>query len=370
MPARSGDQQPRFLILDIDQTADLEGETGSYVAVCELHLPEMKTYVEIEEILIRCDPPPAPMVQLSAENSTEGKAPAFTTSTQNRLFVITLSTTVVLEDAGDHRSDASRTICIFIPLSTLTSFLGQKSPELIESNKLDEELFLGDYAKWPMRQIGVPWTDWMRGGARVLSVPGAELIWVCNVFGSRFVHAVEPWDPSLPRAPRHIAVLDFHADTLHFDRAHARLEQSRESSPETESSDSGSSDCDGKKDLKDRTVVEDHLEPSTLQAAACGVFEEDVTTCLPYRRTVFPEKIRFDGVMLSEDNIVLVHVSVPFALSPCLRSLRHYSANNQKTTKCTHSECRCLNSCLPKRVKSVGCLKQSKQSTTKCIIVF
>ena len=205
VPARAGDHQPRFLIVDIDRTAyraNCPEPVGEYVAICELHLPEMQPYVGIEEILIRCDPPPAPQSQINENKVAENKAPAFVTSSRNRLFVITLSATVVMEDAGDHRADDNRIICIFIPLSTLTPFLHRDLAESIPANKPDSEFNFRGFQNRARRDIAVSWTDWMQYGARALSVPGAELIWVCNVYGSRFVHAVEPFDAHVPRAAR------------------------------------------------------------------------------------------------------------------------------------------------------------------------
>lgn len=340
IPARAGDHQPRFLIVDIDKTAcraNSSEPVGEYVAICELHLPEMQPYVEIEEILIRCDPPPVPQARMSENKVAENKSPAFVTSSQNRLFVITLSATVVMDDAGDHRAIDNRIICIFIPLSTLTPFLNRDSDlaESIPSTKPNQDLNLRDFQNRAMRDIAVPWTDWMQYGSRALSIPGAELVWVCNVFGSRFVHAVEPFDAHVPRAARRIAVLDFNNDTLRFDLARKqRGEKSRESSPVSVSTtaSAGASESQSEAETQtqietsseslydleeeekdadwDKTVVQYRVRGSTLEAGTCGVFEEDVTTYLPYRRTVFSEKMRFDGVMLAEDNIVFVHVGV------------------------------------------------------------
>ena len=163
-------------------------------------------------------------------------------------------------------------------------------------------------------------------GIRVMLVPGADDTWVCNTSGSRFVYALEPRDLAAPHAPRHIAVLDFNMDSIRYEKelerrkaASAPSETGRlneldsiEAQPDRERGEGGPVDA----------VVEDHFESSTLSSECYGIFEDDVLSDLPFRKVVLREKTRCDGVLLTEDNIVIVDVSLkPFYMKTWHRVL-------------------------------------------------
>ncbi|KAH8112781.1 hypothetical protein DFH11DRAFT_1689697 [Phellopilus nigrolimitatus] len=326
MPARQGDQQPRLLILDIDQTAAISpsGHPRSYAAICEFHFPELQQYADVEDILIHSDPAPYMHGRYEKESSDlDGvqQPVAFSIAPQNRVFVITMSVATVYDDAGDHRASEVNHLAIFIPLSTFLPYImSPRETDLIPANLLDEEFFFGDFENTPRRRIAVEWRDWLCGGARMLRVPSVQRVWVCNVFGGRFVYALQAYDEVVPHAARHVAVLDFNGPAIRRDQASLHREvagdtqlninKEREVECEVECAD-GVQERESRKKLKGGTLIEDVLEPGTLSAESCGIFEEDVTTYLPYRRTVLPEKVRFDGVMLTEDNIIFVNRRAP-----------------------------------------------------------
>ncbi|KAL5514696.1 hypothetical protein ACEPAG_2012 [Sanghuangporus baumii] len=342
MPACHGDHQPRLVICDIDYTAALSpsGHPESYAAICEFHLPELKQYADVVDILIRTDPAPSssPTSCSSSYSSGAGKGscyepsggllpppPAFSTAPSNRLFVISMQIETVLDDMGDHRASESLTLGLFVPLSTFLPFLfSVTEPEIIRANSDSEEsLYFGDFTARPLRRIAVQAQDWLmkrdndgggRGGTRAFLVPGAENVWVCNVFGMRVAYALEPRDVVAPLAPRHVAVLDFNADALRRDQArqqkHQRQERQDSSGVPKDSAPRDSEDLETLEN-ESKALVEDYLEPGTLEACRCGIFEEDVTTSLPYRRTVLREKVRFHGVMLTEDSIIFVNQRAP-----------------------------------------------------------
>ncbi|KAL5478450.1 hypothetical protein ACEPAI_2634 [Sanghuangporus weigelae] len=247
---------------------------------------------------------------------------SFSTAPSNRLFVISMQVETVPDDMGDHRASESLTLGLFVPLSTFLPFLfSVTEPEIIRANSDSEEsLYFGDFTARPLRRIAVRVQDWLmkkdndgegRGGARALLVPGAENVWVCNVFGMRVAYALEPRDAVAPLAPRHVAVLDFNADALRRDQARQRKQQMQERHDSSGNpKDSAPQDSEDLETLENesKALVEDYLEPGTLEVGRCGIFEEDVTTSLPYRRTVLREKVRFHGVMLTEDNIIFVNV--------------------------------------------------------------
>lgn len=280
----------------------------------------MNQFIEVMDVSIRSDP--APSVTPEGEDAYDKVIPpvAFMTAPENRLFTITYHVATVPEDTGDHRAIQVQSLVLFVPLKTFNSHLSSPSTsasamrsagEIIRSSIIQTEagFFVDDSSGIPgvirARQrseggIAVPWEDWMKEGARALLVPSAERIWVCNVYGSRYVHAVEPIDPDAPRMARHVAILDFNVDSLKYEAA-----------KQTTASDSDSYDYVDVEDEKERSIARVWVdyEPTTLQASSCGIFDVDVTTSLPYRRTVLREKTRFDGVMLTEDNVVFVNVS-------------------------------------------------------------
>ncbi|EJD01821.1 uncharacterized protein FOMMEDRAFT_141075 [Fomitiporia mediterranea MF3/22] len=307
MPACHGDHQPRLLICDIDQTAALHknGRPGSYIAICELHLPEMKQYADVVDTIIRAEPASDPFSDHASDDYPSLlPAPAFSVAPHNRLFVITLRVETVFDDIGDHRASETQTLGLFVPLSTFLPFMRvadtNLEPEIIRANSDNEDIYFGDFQARPPRRIAVGWESWMQYGARAMLVPGAESIYVCNVFGSRGVQALEPKDAIAPFAPRHVAVFDFNADAIRYDRALNGCEENRK----------GERVSDGPL-LGPRGTVHDYLEPSTLQASHCGIFENDVATSLPYRKTILREKVRCDGVMLTEDNVIFVNKRAP-----------------------------------------------------------
>ncbi|KAI5118360.1 hypothetical protein M0805_004333 [Coniferiporia weirii] len=342
VPARHGDQQPRFVVCDVDATVALStsnsGSPGAYAAIAEFHLPELQQYADVEGVIIHSEPAPAPApipVVQSQEECAPRPCPAFSTAPHNRLIVITIDVATVPDDAGDHRASEITTLAIFVPLATFLPFLFPSSPhpapEIIPANRVEEGRFFGatvtdTTTTTPLtpsptptpptvptpsppskRTIAVPWTAWLHSGARMLLLPGAaDHTWVCNVAGSRFVYALEPRDPRVPRAPRRYAVLDFNGEALR-----APYEGGGECGYEYEYDSAVGVTAAAAAEA--RVIVETHTEPSTLVASTCGVFEADVTTGagVPYRRTVVRDKARFDGVMLTEDGIVFVNRGAP-----------------------------------------------------------
>ena len=331
---------------DIEQTSHLSEpeDRNSFVAIADFQLPEMNQYVEVMDVAIRSDP--APSITTVGKGATDKVNPpvAFMTAPENRLFTITYHVATVPEDTGDHRALQAQSLVLFVPLRTflphfscspVPSSAERPTGEIIRSSIIQTEggFFVDDSNGIPgairaRRRcdggIAVPWEDWMQKGARALLVPTAERVWVCNVYGSRYVHAVEPRDLDAPRMARHVAVLDFNLDALRYE------EEKGISDLATESDGCWEAEADDGKRRKAKVQIYD--EPSTLPAMSCGIFDEDVTTSLPYRRTVLREKVKFDGVMLTEDNIVFVNVSYVYLSIRLFLTLR-YSTKHLKNTK-------------------------------------
>lgn len=173
----------------------------------------------------------------------------FHTNRDNRIYVVT----ILLTDG-----QRIRTFVIFVPASTLTTHLS-----LLKEPK------------------NIPWEDWGPMGTRMIPTPGHSNVWVCYVYGMRFVAPLEIGGSGSTS----IRVYDFNPLPIKRMAGQDR-ELDRDATYITEASDLDTQD----------------------------VFEDIVTTSLPYRMSkVSLERSTIDGgrfgaVMCSEDNLIIVGV--------------------------------------------------------------
>lgn len=225
---------------------------GSYTVVREFLLPPLAPWCSIGDMLIRSDP--APSYHGASTVAADSQVP-FLTAPDNRLFVITCQLGL----------DA---IILFVPLSTFTSFL-DKPTEVVST-------LTG------LPRSSVLWDHWGPHGSRMMEISAMEDVWVCYVYGSRCIRPRKPKHQGGRRRPRYIDVLDFNPLVVR------RLTQKEEET------------C-----LRGQVV----RQATTILAGEKSIFQEDVTTHLPYFITRTDEKVRFDAVMLTEENLVTVKVS-------------------------------------------------------------
>ena len=212
------------------------------------------------DISLRSDPAPT----LSSDLATHVP---FYTARNKRIYVVTILTT-------DGRRIKS--FVMFIPSTTLTS----RIDNLMSDAK---------------RQM-IGWNDWGPKGTRLLQFPSPSLssIWVCYVYGMRFV---APIDKGSTADHTMLRVLDF--DPLSLKRAILA----------------------GRHDIEDGDILY-VIEPTCLNTE--GAFEGLIVTSLPYRvrRVALPRSDdgawpdRFNAVMLSEDNLILVGVCIFLPIIP------------------------------------------------------
>lgn len=320
-PAREGDDQIKLAVCDIERTCEISEDRNltSYAAICELHLPPLDPWSEVAGVLIRTDPPPhcfsindTGVFSSSFENACSTPVP-FSVAPYNRLFVITLAVFPSLEIARRPRDEEYHSVAIFVPFSTFLPFISPNSnrvPEVIVPDTGPTEPKL----RQPMRRNAVKWSDWIPNGTRMLILPSEEQVWVCNVFGSRYVYPLEPRNEDRPTSARHFAVMDFNGTDI-------RKVQQQQQGPESSKSPQITSSKDELKDCQtthtgtqivgsdfDEALTEVNTG-STIESDVYRIFTEDVTTNVPYRCTVSKQAFNFDGVMITEDNIVLVKVS-------------------------------------------------------------
>ncbi|KLO09974.1 hypothetical protein SCHPADRAFT_539426 [Schizopora paradoxa] len=304
----------RLVICDIEATAHIEkrggsqGGQNSYSATCVLDLPPMQPYADIVDVLIRSDPAPfshktftspetddSETSQDQDTRKSSGDVP-FALAPHNRLFVINIS--VYPEDDMDEddvRSDYIN-LALFIPLSTLMKFTSPSS---------HTEVIFGAAARSATpstaTNVQVKWDEWVPRGSRIFVLPNEERVWVCNVYGSRFVYALESSQADGEPAPRRFAVMDFnpHAarraiavvDSKSTHVEHFQLEEHK------------------KADIIEASHVEWSCVPSTLSSEKYRIFTQDVTTDLPFQQSFSRNAFVFDGLLLTEDNILLVKAS-------------------------------------------------------------
>ncbi|KAI0695131.1 hypothetical protein BC835DRAFT_1273744 [Cytidiella melzeri] len=176
----------------------------------------------------------------------------FQTAQNGRLFAITLW---VAEGANIY------TLLLFVPFSTVTSHL----KSLATPSQILE------------------WEQWGPEGSRMMKAPdGHSMIWVCYIFGQSFI---APWRTprytELPVGPKAIQILDFNQLVIKKELV---------------------------KEENETAVTKINNSPHELRLGS--IFQETVTTSLPYRRKVIDVPLHpyhtFSAVMLSEDSIVTV----------------------------------------------------------------
>lgn len=172
----------------------------------------------------------------------------FYTAREDRLFVTTFW---VADDTN------IRTYLLFVPSSTLLSHIGKLEPTAAN--------------------IQLPWEAWGPESTRMVPAPaGHSAVWVCYVFGMKFV------SPKRWGMVKGVQIHDFNQLAL-------RRQQ-------VQGDDPGSPE------------EQRHNDVTTIERGM--VFEEDVTTSLPYRTRIFfpptDEGEDFDAVMLSEDTLITV----------------------------------------------------------------
>jgi len=235
--------QPNLLVFDltIGPYTRVSIEDSPYI--CSFFCPSPGPWTVALDIGIQSDPAPShtPASALSVP---------FFTGPENRMFVVT----ILLTDGHSIQN-----FLIFIPSSTLVEHIATLSSDKRHNN--------------------VPWEVWGPKGTRMLPSPGHSNIWVCYVYGTRFVapHEVRGTGSTT------IRVYDF--NPLPIKRA---VPASRESGDNT-------------------SYVTTATSLDTL-----GTFEDIITTSLPYSMSkVSLETNTLDGgkfgaVMCSEDSLIIV----------------------------------------------------------------
>lgn len=287
--------KPRLVICDIEETSRLNQDTdpNAYVAIAEFYIPPFYRHAALEDFSIRSDPAPCALSELDAftedgytSSSLKNIVP-FTIGALHRLFVV--MATVSTHGQLALRQNATLRIGIFIPLSTFLPYLlSPKSSAIIYGTPLDYDSDDGPGIRVNSTdEIAVRWEEWIPSGTRMLILPEIHDVWSCNVYGAKFVHA-----EGHLRRPRRIIVLDFNSpDVL------------RSVQGEVDESENGNDEVEDK-----AAYSEDVIQPTTIESSH-NVFAVDVTTSVPYRTICSKEKFDFDGVMITEDNVVLVKVS-------------------------------------------------------------
>lgn len=202
-----------------------------------------------------------------------------------------------MNEDGD-RSDYIN-LALFIPLSTLLKFITPSSqPEIIVGAAAEHGAPFVTKSN-----VQVKWKAWLPDGSRMFVLPNEERVWVCNVYGSRFIYALESSQSDGEPAPRRFAVMDF--NSLYAGRAIAavpdKLSPVEEFPPEehTESS----------VDSIEASHAEWSRDPTTIAAEKYQIFTQNVTTSLPFQQSYSRNAFVFDGLLLTEDNVLLVKAS-------------------------------------------------------------
>lgn len=227
--------------------------------LCSFQCPVLGPRTVAIDINIRSDPAPT----LSPDPATHVP---FYTARNNRIYVVTILTT-------DGRR--TKSFVMFIPSTTLTSCI--------------------DNLMSDAKRQTIQWNDWGPKGTRFLQFrsPSLSSLWVCYVYGTRFVAPIDNG-----RSPDRTMLRVFDFDPLSLKRAILA----------------------GGHNIEDGNILYVN-EPTFLNTE--GAFEGLIVTSLPYRvrRVALPRSNDsewpdcFNAAMLSEDNLILVGVSIFLPMS-------------------------------------------------------
>jgi hypothetical protein len=243
----TNDLQPNLIVFDLTAGPLARVRIDNWPYVCTFCCPNPGSLTMALDIGIQSDPAPhhMPDPELSVP---------FCTGRENRMFVVTILTT---------DGHTIHTFVIFIPTFTLTKHIAA-----LTSDK---------------GRVSFPWDVWGPDGTRMILSPGHSNIWVCYVYGMRFVAPHE----TRGTGSTTIRVYDF--NPLSIKRAVA-----------------ANREADG-----NTTYV---TMATSLDTS--GIFENTIITSLPYSmskvslETDTVDGGKFGAVMCSEDNLIIVGVRV------------------------------------------------------------
>ncbi|KAH7913000.1 hypothetical protein BJ138DRAFT_1178386 [Hygrophoropsis aurantiaca] len=239
--------QPRLIILDIERMPTPRVAVDEVDYVCSFRLPPFTRGTRAFDLPIRCDP--SPVWKPNPENLFP-----FATARQHRLYVITMW---LSNGIGIVSYD------LLVPSETFLSRIHRVSLEMGPQN--------------------FTWDEWGPMGSRLILSPVRSNVWVCYVFGTKYVSLQLPADDDAEHPPNSciIEVWDFNQLALKRDMSAGRY------------TDDG------------------YVGENTSDTNRSWFFAKDVCTSLPFRvstrnlSAVFPTG-RFEEAMCSEDSIILV----------------------------------------------------------------
>ncbi|EGO05189.1 hypothetical protein SERLA73DRAFT_174170 [Serpula lacrymans var. lacrymans S7.3] len=242
--------QPTLIVLDIEDGTEARANFHDINFVCSFQYPRLSPSLVPLVFSIRSDPSPD-------WTSPPGCQLPFWTARQHRLYVISL---VLSDDEGNISSFDS-----FVPTDTLLSCL----------RTLDD----GE----DLRQF--EWEEWGPEGTRLMTSPRTSNVWVCYVFGMKFV-SLRARGISTMTGPDKEYIVDL------YDFNHLVLSRAESTGG---------------------TPGEDEEWITAPSIVSGGLFAtREVRTSLPYRiiKRSLPEDVipgrRTNAVMCSEDGLILV----------------------------------------------------------------
>lgn len=247
--------QPRLFVVDLDSSKGERTEFDRVEYLCAFLYPACHPWVHALSFLIRSDPctdwSPHPSVQVP-----------FSIGPGPRLYVVTIW---LMQVQGEEVTP----IDLFVLSSTL----------------LDRVDTLGEGET----RHDFEWSEWGPAGTRMIAQAPHSHVWVCYVFGTRFSSIIG--GGRLARDGRMLEVWDFNQVGIRRDIGREKGES-----------------CEVEWHVGDTSVLSSRM------------FDGEVRTRLPYRvlrrKLAAPSKGEpvFTEAMCSEDNVILVDVSVSFPL--------------------------------------------------------
>lgn len=259
-----GECTPVLLVVDFEKESERRQSASDVQYSFSFHYPHLLG--DVQPIAFQIQSDPAPLWQARRDPCVP-----FHIDKNNSLYVVSLWVQV---------EDAVRCVTTLVPSTTLLTCINGLNSKGLAHNEVDFD-----------------WDLWGPRGTRML-VPAQphSSIWVCYVYGSKYV--VSETDQNGGSSSLSIKIYDFNQ---------LALKRGLSTEPHTQTTASSANHLQHGVSLDQQTQYQ--IFPTLLEGG--DIFEEDVQTFLPYRSRTLALPFNYNcSVLCSEDSIIIVDVSV------------------------------------------------------------
>jgi hypothetical protein len=259
-----GEYMPVLLVVDFEKESERRQNASDVQYSFSFHCPHLLE--DVHPIAFQIQSDPAPLWQARHDPRVP-----FHIDKNNSLYVVSLWVQV---------EDTVRCVTTLVPSTTFLACINGVNSKDPADNKVDFD-----------------WDFWGPRGSRML-VPAQphSSVWVCYVYGSKYVVSETGEDGG--SSSLSIKIYDFNQ---------LALKRGISTEPHTETTASSAKPLHHDVSLNQQTQYQ--IFPTLLEGG--DIFEEDVQTFLPYRSRTLTLPFNYNcSVLCSEDSIIIVDVSV------------------------------------------------------------